>query len=273
MSASSSRSGGGARRVELAQLRRAAAARARRRPRRPLAAAERHVPASRSHGRARGPELSGVAPTPRSGSPRRDADDPPLVALQHGDDLRQRLDASQRAGSLRHDDGEAARELAAAPRVAGHLAAERRRDLADEGERAVQGQPAPRPRGREPCEALVDPRSRLRPDPGHAVEPACRGRFAQLRQRPDPERVPDLAHPLRRDAEQRRNADELRQRLRLQLVQLGDPSRLDELAQPRLDPRPDPAQLAHATLAHERSRRRRASSGSCSAARRYARTV
>ena len=75
----------------------------------------------------------------------------------------------------------------------------------------------------------------------------------QLRQRPDPERVPELAHPLRRDAEQRRDADELRQRLRLQLVQLGDPAGLDELAQPRLDSRPDPGQLAHATLAHQRS--------------------
>ena len=48
-----------------------------------------------------------------------------------------------------------------------------------------------------------------------------------------------------------RDADELRQRLRLELVQLGDLAGLDELAQPRLDPGPDPGQLAHAALADE----------------------
>ena len=64
--------------------------------------------------------------------------------------------------------------------------------------------------------------------------------------------MPELAHPLRRDPEQRRDADELRQRLRLQLVELGDPARLDELAQARVDSRADPGQLARAPGAHER---------------------
>ena len=77
---------------------------------------------------------------------RGDADDPVLVALQHGDELRQVFGV--REPLLRDDDGEAGRELAAAPRVAGRLAAECCRHLAHEGERAVQGHPAPRPRGR-----------------------------------------------------------------------------------------------------------------------------
>ena len=38
--------------------------------------------------------------------------------------------------------------------------------------------------------------------------------------------------------------------------QLGDLARLDELAQPRLDPRADPAQLADAALPHELRDRR-----------------
>ena len=101
-------------------------------------------------------------------------------------------------------------------------------------------------------EALVDPRRRLRPDSRDAVEPSLRRSLAQLRQRPDPERMPELAHPLRRDAEQRSHADELRQRLRLELVQLGDAAGLDELAEPGLDAGADTGQLPHTSLPHER---------------------
>ena len=61
----------------------------------------------------------------------------------------------------------------------------------------------------------------------------------------------ELAHPLRRDAEQRRDADELGQRLRLELVQLGDAAGLDELPQPRLDARPDSGQLPRPSLPDE----------------------
>ena len=70
------------------------------------------------------------------------------------------------------------------------------------------------------------------PIPAHAVEPSGRCRLAQLRERADPERVAELAHPLRREPEQARHADELRQRLRLELLQLRQLARLDELAQP-----------------------------------------
>ena len=48
-----------------------------------------------------------------------------------------------------------------------------------------------------------------------------------------------------------RDADELRQRLGLELPQLGQLARLDELLQPRLDPRADPGELADTPGADE----------------------
>ena len=77
------------------------------------------------------------------------------------------------------------------------------------------------------------------------------GRFAQLRERVDPERVSELAHPLCREPEQARDADELRQRLRFELPQLGQLARLDELPQPCLDPGADAGELADAPGADE----------------------
>ena len=82
---------------------------------------------------------------------------------------------------------------------------------------------------------------------------ACRPRPPRAaRQRPDPERVPELAHPLRREPEQPGDADELRERLRLELVQLGEPPRLDELAEPRSIPGPIPASSRAPAGADER---------------------
>ena len=84
--------------------------------------------------------------------------------------------------------------------------------------------------------------------------------------------MPELAHPLRREPEQRADADELRERLRFQLAQLRELAGLDELPQPRLDPGPIPAS--------SRTRPARTSASTSagvdrisSAARRYARTV
>ena len=64
--------------------------------------------------------------------------------------------------------------------------------------------------------------------------------------------MPELAHPLRGEPEQARDADELRQRLRFELPQLCQLARLDELPQPRLDPRADTGELADSPGADER---------------------
>ena len=53
------------------------------------------------------------------------------------------------------------------------------------------------------------------------------------------------------EPEQPAEPDELGRQFALQLGELGDLARLDQLAQPRLDPGPDPAQLAHPAGADE----------------------
>jgi hypothetical protein len=73
------------------------------------------------------------------------------------------------------------------------------------------------------------------------------------------ERARDLDHALRPHAEQPAEADELRQRLVLELLQLGELARLDELDEPALDALADAAQVADASRAHEVGHRR----GSC----------
>jgi hypothetical protein len=58
------------------------------------------------------------------------------------------------------------------------------------------------------------------------------------------ERPCQLDRALRTQPEVTAETNEIGRELTLELCQLGDGARLDELAQPRLDPRPDPAQLA-----------------------------
>ena len=57
-------------------------------------------------------------------------------------------------------------------------------------------------------------------------------------------------------------ADQPGRELALELRELGDLPRLDQLAQPRLDPRADPAQLAHPAGPHQLGDRARARRGS-----------
>ena len=61
---------------------------------------------------------------------------------------------------------------------------------------------------------------------------------------------------VRPHTEEAPETDELGLHLPLELVQLGDPTGLDELAQTRRDARPDSAQLLHATLGDELGNRR-----------------
>ena len=105
------------------------------------------------------------------------------------------------------------------------------------------------------------PRAAGPPRPPRGTPPACA-----------PERPRDLDRAPRGQPEVAAEADQPGRELALELGQLGDLPRLDELAQPRLDPGPDPAQLPHPPRAHEPSTGTAAPRIS-SAARRYARIV
>ena len=157
----------------------------------------------------------------------------------------------------RADDREHLARVPPAPRVARDLAAERLGDPLAQRARTIEQQPAARSRPLPSRESREQLRLRLRPDPGHLPQPPFRGGRAELVHGPHAERAPDLDRALWAEPEQPTEPDELRRDLALELVQLRDPSRLDELPQPRLDPGADPAQLAHPTGADELGNRRR----------------
>ena len=181
----------------------------------------------------------------------------PVAALDDRHDLRQGFEPLQHRPVARDDDREPLRRVAPAARVASRDPAERLGDRLDEWPAAVQQQ-------RCRCCGLWLLRQRrpqlalgLGPDPRHLLQSSGLGRLAQLRERADAEHASDLEHALDRDAEEAPEPGELRRDLALELLQLGDLAGLDQLDQPPLDPRPDPAQLAGAALAHELGDRRR----------------
>ena len=198
MSASSSRSGGGGGASDLAQLRRRAAApvqprRVRRDPlRRPDRAHELLLPALRR----RADDLDRIAV-------RCDADYPALVPLQHGDELRQllRRPRAARAARRRRSACESSQPRRGSPAGSPPSAAATSPTSASARFRVIPRRGLRRAELRKP---LLDPRGRLRPDSRHAAEPSSAAAASRssgsVR---DPERVPELAHPLRRDAEQR----------------------------------------------------------------------
>ena len=73
----------------------------------------------------------------------------------------------------------------------------------------------------------------------------------------DPERGADLHSPASAEAEQAAESGELGRRLPAKLLHLGQPPGLDELAEPGVDPGPDPAQLAGAAAPDEVGHRNR----------------
>ena len=185
----------------------------------------------------------------------------PLALLDHRDDLGQRGEARQHGARIRRgaDDRQLLAGVAPPAHIAGRLAVERGRDAPDELPGAVEQQPAPRPRLGLAGERLEQPRLGLRPDPRHGPQPARGRRLAKLVGGADAERPRELDRALRAEPEVAAEADEIGRELALELCQLGDLARLDELAQPRLDPRADPAQLAHPPRPHQlRDRDRRA---------------
>ena len=99
----------------------------------------------------------------------------------------------------------------------------------------------------------------LRSDAGRGLQAAGERGLAQLAARSHVERAGQLQRPLRGQPEVAAEADDVGRELPLELGELGDRARLDQLAQLRLDARPDPAQLPDPPRAHEvRDRRRRA---------------
>ena len=83
------------------------------------------------------------------------------------------------------------------------------------------------------------------------AQPAGLRRRAQLVRGADPERTPERHEPLRAKAEVAAQRHELGLDLALEFLELGDPSRVDELAQAPLDAGADSAQLTRAARAHE----------------------
>src|SRR5580765_2922314 len=108
-------------------------------------------------------------------------------------------------------------------------------------------------------EARGDLRLGRRPDARDVAQPAGRGGLAQLVRGADAERAAELDHALRAESDQAAESDQLGLHLGLQLVDLGQAARLDQLLQPCLDRWPDASQLPHPPLPDElgdRGRRR-----------------
>src|SRR5581483_10624092 len=102
-----------------------------------------------------------------------------------------------------------------------------------------------------------DLRLRDGPDPRRLAQSSCQRGGAKLRRGRDGERLRDRDDALRRQPEQAAEADELGLDGVLELLELFDRAGLDELAQARLDPRPDAAELADTAGADELRHRRR----------------
>jgi hypothetical protein len=122
--------------------------------------------------------------------------------------------------------------------------------------RVAEQQPSRRPR----CLGCVQPLQQLclglRPDPGHVAESPRLGSGPQLARRAHVEGTRDLQRALRREPEEAAEADDVGRQLALELFDLGDLARLDELLQTRLDAGTDASELAHAPLADELGHRR-----------------
>ena len=109
----------------------------------------------------------------------------------------------------------------------------------------IQQQAAPGPRLALTRQRLEQPSLGLWADSGHGSQPTVGGRRAELVGRADSERPGELDRALRAEAQIAAEADQVGGELALELRQLGDLARLHELAQPRLDPGADSAQLAN----------------------------
>ena len=200
-----------------------------------------------------GPKASGAATSSSSGTPstvtptaRRSSCSTSATSWELGESREHGLRIRGRADHRQQLAG-----IAPAAHVARRLAVQRCRHAADKVERLVEEQPATRTRLGLTSQPLTICASVFQPDPLHGPEPSGRRGLAQLVRRADVQRPCDLHRALRPEPDVASEAHQVRRQLALELRQLRDTARLDELPQPRLDPRPDPAQLAHPPGADE----------------------
>ena len=188
----------------------------------------------------------------------RHADRAPFAALEHRDDRGERLErVEHRLGPRsRGDDREVERNVGPAAWIARNLAADPGRDLLEQCARPIQSHPLRGLRFPLALECGQQALFRLRSDPRDRRQPPRPRRHAELLGGGDLERLPDLDHSLRPDAEEAAEPDELRLHLTFELVELGDAAGLDELAQARRDPGADPPQLLYAPSGNELGDRR-----------------
>jgi hypothetical protein len=203
-----------------------------------------------------------------------DADGAVLALLDERHDRRQRGEPPRDRPRFRPGahHGQVLARVAPAPDVAGHRPVERFRDRTHELASAVEQQPAPRPR-------VVRARQRLQqlglgrgPDSGRGSQPPGGRGLAEVRGGPDAERPRDPHRPLGTQPEEAAEADEIRGELALELGELRDRARLDQLAQLGLDARADPRNC-RARPARTRSATGAGAPRTVSPARRYARIV
>jgi hypothetical protein len=189
----------------------------------------------------------------------RHADRTALLLLEQRHDLRQGREARhdrRGIGGGAHHRKPLAR-VAPPARVARRRTLQRGGDAADELPRAVQQHAPRRARLDVACQRRTQARIRLRADPRHVAQPAGGRGLAQLVDAADVERARDVGGALRAQPEVAAEAHEAGRELALELHQLGDPPRLDELAQARLDAGADPGHRADPAGAHEIGHRHR----------------
>ena len=117
----------------------------------------------------------------------------------------------------------------------------------------ARGSSRPRVRGRRSCSSAARIFAAVfSPIPGTSRSRPWRAAAPELRHRRDPEVRPDLDRALRPDADEPAECRELERRRLPELGELCDVARLDQLAQPGLDPWPDAPQRADSPLVYER---------------------
>ena len=180
------------------------------------------------------------------------------VRLEDGDDVGVGGEPRPRFGGVlaRYDHRKSFRGVFVAASIARGDPAEPLGDAHRDRERVVESHRSRRHRP-PPVEGSADRRLGSRPDAGNLTQPPGRGRLAQLLGGLDPEGGADLRAATRAESEQAAESCQLGRGLTAKLLHLREPPGLDELAEPRLDPGPDPAQLADAAAPNEIGHRHR----------------